>query len=875
MNSLVYTLWGAFGLNAMSLRSFWRYLLAALLCCLAGCGSRESASQKGGGSDQYSISLPDSLDVTVTKGDVHSTILNVAFNGDGLIVGFPPGANQPPWLSIWAPGESASPARVELDIYAYDLPRGIYQTTLRFMTGNVNTGENITKDVVLTVSVEEPLRLFNPSFSQIRFESVNGSSTPSRDIYIAGGEVGTQWSLQVEYSTDTRWLDVSREEGIVQASNTAISIRPNTTKGGLYQATIVLLDEYGNSVGSVDVSYSSAYQIDLEGDIAAITLSPASTPDDLKFSLTLNPHNLPDGENHSWILEVNKSWLVPEVTEGNFGEVQTLNFSIDPQALSIESAGVYSYVSASITLIDPSGNIQPIERIISFRYNLEQVLIAQGDTYFSINQNSQNAAGQITIATHDHGVLSHDVTWRASSSQPWLRLINATGGTRENNTLTFEIDQSIFFDNSGSLPAIDILIQPDNPQYSQFVVNPEIVIDIPKVTQVSPNIHFSGQKSSIKVLGENFIEGNTYWFTLGDIRIDGIAESTSIVSAQLPDNLPAGNAILSVGNYLGLDTDNVALTIKARPQYSEKRWELPKKYDAMVLDPWRDAVFFYGEGMNTFSHVDYLENSADQIQSDSLSGLISLAMSKDGQYLLAVQYQGSATDIHWLDPQTLMPIKDDSLIIPVISSYGRYQLMSVVDGNAYLLAVDGIPLLSGINGGLLFPRALNQINGVESRDGTKLILADWQGLYVYDYMGYEISYKQPSFGEFKAGMISVSQDGTSVLIGNAFYDQHPDIGLSLFGELTINSDIHAAALAPSGSEAYLQSYESNQAVIYRYDLTGDVAREVYPADSEPLTTIISEGEQVLQMTVSDDGGGLFVLCLSADKTHSVFYTIPL
>lgn len=874
MNSLVDGLRGLRLLKPRLASYVWFWLMGMLaVSVLTGCGSRGAADSGGGGAGSYSISLPDTLEVTVNRGDAHSLFVDVAFNGDGLIVGYPTGSNTPSWLTIWAPEVSQSPARVELGVQAYDLSRGTHRATLRFITGNADTGEHIYKDVQLTVHVEERLFLYSSNFSGVTFDSFNGASVPAQQIYIAGGEVGDDWSLEVEYVVGDDWLEIDNTQGVVKTTDSIIFLRPNTVNQGYYQATIRLFDKDNNYSGEIDVNYQSTYLVTLEGDTYLGTLSSASAPEDLRFALTFNPNNWPEGQSTAWTLETDQQWLVPEQTEGNFAGQQSLYFIIDPDALALEGeSGSYS-LYATISLIEASGVIGRLEHQVGLRYELDQRIKVVGDVYFEINQNSEIPTGVLTVQTPDHGVLSHNVPWTATSSEPWLRLENTSGATRADSTLLFTVDAGAFASLDGTPPQVEITIEPDHPQYAPITVYPEIVVDLPKVTAVTPNIYYQGQSSTIKIFGKNFIAGNNYRFMLADEVIEGTAQSTSMISARVPLNLSVGHFQLQVANKLGLDLNVADITIKSPEKHSFNRWVLSSPYDTMVSDPWRDSIYFYGASVDAIGQINYLLDFGEiTTPSEQIS---SMAFTSDGTQLIIARYNEEQVDLQWLAPESFSVLSNAIFTSPLLRFSQSVKIMPVFGGEVYVHMQNGVPFFEGIEGGNLFVGASGEVFGSVSNDGTTISIATLNELNIFDATGNLVQRLTESMEDMAEGKIAISRNGLAILVGNKFFNQHESLGYALFGELERNQEINSLALAPDASEAFVQHYENNQTVIYRYDLTGDEAREVYSADIEPVAAAIAEGETVLQMVVSDDGGALFVLCLSVDKTHSVFYTIPL
>lgn len=855
----------------LSVPSYVWLISILALGALTGCGSRGGSD--GGGASQYSVAVPDTLEVTVRRGERKSFSVDVAFNGDGLLVGYPTGGNQPSWLLISAPEISQSPARVEFEVQAFDLARGTHRTTLRFITGNAETGEHIYKDMQLTVRAEEPLFLYSSTFNGVNFDSYNGASVPPQQIYITGGEVGDDWSIEVDYDIGDDWLEIDKTQGVVKSVDTAITLRPKTVNQGYYKATLYLRDKDNNYSGEVNVYYESTYHITLDGDTDLGTLSQNSTPEDLQFTLTLNPNNWPEGESITWTLGTDQQWLVPAQTEGNFAGQQSLLFAIDPEALALEGDTGYYSVYATIRLNEASGAIGTLEHQVGVRVELDQKLAINGDVYFEIDQDSENTTGELTVLTPYHGVLSHNVPWTATSSEPWLTLENTSGSTLADSVLRFTVDAAAVASFDGALPQVVITIEPDHPQYSAISVYPEIVVKLPKITAVTPNTHSQGQSSTIKIFGKNFIADDTYRFELGGKVIEGVAQSTTMISATIPSSLAEGQYQLTVANNLGLELNAADITIKAPGQHSDNRWVLSSPYKSMVIDTWRDSAYFYSDDVNAIGQLDFLADTGElTTPSDAIE---SMAFTADGEHIIVARDVGGQLDLRWLEPKTFMSSSQSIFASPLLMLSASVKIMPVFGGEVYVHSQIGFPLFEGIDGNNFFARGSAEFYSAVSHDGTTILVASNNEINIFDYAGNSIQQLSEVTEDLNAAKVAIARNGSALLVGNKFFNQYDNLDYAIFGELESEEVINSVALAPKASAAFVQYYVNNQAVIYRYDLGGSETREIYPADSEPLATTITEGEQVLQMQVSDDGGALLVLCLASDKTHSVFYTIPL
>ena len=125
--------------------------LVTLTVFLAACGGGGGG---GGSGPSYSISLsPTSVSLNgVTGAAAPQQAVVVTFQGDGVVVGTPPGQTAPPWLSVNAPAQSTSPVTVTISAFNTTAP-GNYSATLRFATGKADGSNVVYKDVPVALQM--------------------------------------------------------------------------------------------------------------------------------------------------------------------------------------------------------------------------------------------------------------------------------------------------------------------------------------------------------------------------------------------------------------------------------------------------------------------------------------------------------------------------------------------------------------------------------------------------------------------------------------------------------------------------------------------------------------------------------------------------
>lgn len=313
------------------------FVILSLL--IAGCG---------GGDDKTSITI------SATKADfqlmqdskVHEPVLvNVEFNGDGLLVGYPPGISDPGWLKIEVLSSQSSGALVKLSFIPY-WQAGKYSTTVRFVTGRQD-GSNLTYvDLPVTAEVEAVFKATPSGTSFEQFIGAEHLTTPTtgHTINIQGAK--SVWTV----TTNVDWLSLDKTSG-----SGAGTVNFKVTKhAGNGEGRIVVTDSQSASSKQISVrvirrqNFASVTPESLE-----FAVSPKTPLADLTQTLTISDflNSAVPEQALTWTLKVaNKPWITLDKTEGSTAFADKVKVSIN-SSITSEPAGSFPIMPISENLV--------------------------------------------------------------------------------------------------------------------------------------------------------------------------------------------------------------------------------------------------------------------------------------------------------------------------------------------------------------------------------------------------------------------------------------------------------------------------------------------------------------------------------------------
>lgn len=269
-----------------------RYLIALLIpLLLVSCGGGG-----GGGEAGYSISLDKSaLSFNVVFGRVSapSQTVTATYKGDGVIVGFPPDIEAPPWLRIISTSTNTGSVTFKLSITetTTPYPPGSYTTSVRFVTGSASSGETVYRDLPVTIKIKgpsatQPKVLFSDN-KGVAFTSLPGLSNLSQIVTLRtnASTLGSLTAL-----SDASWLNTSS-----LGNQLTLTANPAGLADGLHYARVtVTSNTAGMSTETIRVGLFVGSTAPGEGSALPVTAT--------------NPYNV--------VVDPIRPWLYESTTNG-------------------------------------------------------------------------------------------------------------------------------------------------------------------------------------------------------------------------------------------------------------------------------------------------------------------------------------------------------------------------------------------------------------------------------------------------------------------------------------------------------------------------------------------------------------------------------
>ncbi|MDG1753201.1 MAG: hypothetical protein P8I03_16315, partial [Thalassotalea sp.] len=245
--------------------------------------------QACGGSSDKSPKYTISADTTVVNfaneflqvsDDSHK--VEITFEGNGLLVGFPPDSQPVSWLTFRTENVTANSASLYIDVVDAELINAnLYDTKLRLSTGDVDKVDLVHYDIDVSLLVWQ---LITDS-EQLSFRGTLGDAEISAQSLAITSETNL-WTAE----SDADWLTLDVTEG---TGDGVIVITPNITDldaAQLYQANITLTETTtGDSKQiPVELGLDRHYLFSSQSTVALSKLANISAT---SKSLTINTNN--------------------------------------------------------------------------------------------------------------------------------------------------------------------------------------------------------------------------------------------------------------------------------------------------------------------------------------------------------------------------------------------------------------------------------------------------------------------------------------------------------------------------------------------------------------------------------------------------------
>ncbi len=332
----------------MSVVNIFKFPVVVFCVLLTACGGGGGGG--GGGNTGPGISSKSSLSnssksngISVDassvafekmKGDSKqlSKVVNITFDGEGVVVGYAPGFTEAPWLFVEVLSTTGNSAKVAITV-----PGGIsfepqlFTTTLRFVTGTLAQGATAQIDIPVSLFVDEP---FDVSLSNsLEFWLTGTNSQPvmsagDNDLYIHGRE--SDWSI----STDVPWLKFSKASGKGPAT-VVVSVDATLAPASINRTKIHIKNAVDGDIKSIDASFE---KLGINNGIA-VNNSKA-----FEFNFDIEDILIDNARNKMYITDnVNRRLYIVNLLTG-FTE-KYFNFAFIPANMALSPDGQKLYVS--------------------------------------------------------------------------------------------------------------------------------------------------------------------------------------------------------------------------------------------------------------------------------------------------------------------------------------------------------------------------------------------------------------------------------------------------------------------------------------------------------------------------------------------------
>lgn len=312
--------------------------------------------QSCGGSDKspvYTISANVSsvkFNTEFRNNPTETVKVDITFEGEGFLVGIPPGTRPVSWLSFRTENVTANSAEVYIEVEnTENIITDLYTTKLRFSAGDITTKNLVHHDIDVSLLI----------WNQLSFGNTFGSdSIDSQTIEFSNKE--NAWAV----SSDVEWLTTESTYD-EETQKSSITITPTTTdfnSAGLYQANLIFSGPTGDSSYPVNLGLDNVY---LYADLPVIAFTETGNIKATEQIITIGT-NAPAGiSTVNWQATTDAPWVtitpisnsnkikitaVPSLAPNN--EISTADIviaSLDENGVTPESVQVTLYKNELIT----------------------------------------------------------------------------------------------------------------------------------------------------------------------------------------------------------------------------------------------------------------------------------------------------------------------------------------------------------------------------------------------------------------------------------------------------------------------------------------------------------------------------------------------
>ncbi len=222
---------------------YLKVLILITMLMLQACGSSTDNTVYTISADIAEISFSNE----VAQGSTDTIAIKVTFDGEGLLVGFPPEIEPAWWLSYRSENVTATSAAVYIDVInAEFLAPDQHSTTIRLATTNKDGSTFTSLEIDVSLLVWD----LTADTEQVNYSATFGdTSVASQAIEITSE--ANEWTA----STDVDWLslDITSGTGNGNGTITATPILSTFTASGLQQANIILTEVTSGDTKAIPV----------------------------------------------------------------------------------------------------------------------------------------------------------------------------------------------------------------------------------------------------------------------------------------------------------------------------------------------------------------------------------------------------------------------------------------------------------------------------------------------------------------------------------------------------------------------------------------------------------------------------------------------
>jgi hypothetical protein len=688
------------------------------------------------------------------------------------------------------------------------------------------------------------------SFSQLQ----GGAAPAAQTLALSDVDDGDYpWNASVTYQSGSGWLKMNgagSASGPSLPASLSLSINPSSTLGTLN--AVVHITGKGKPI-DVPVSYAVSQ--------AQITASPAQ----LTFNATNQGASPP---TQDIALSTQASAPVDYTTSVKYGAGATgwLNAPASGTAPGTLTVGVSTTNLAPGTYtaaLALSTATRTISIGVTYVVAASSLTLNPSSASFTIDSTSVPAALSKSVNV---GATGASLNWTAASSQPWVTVSPSSGSSGTTAALDLVPAQLDALDPGMRSATVTFSYTPPGGSPTSRPLAVSLNLLLPKVSSVTPYVATSGTSREVilRGLGFNNAAGSAVKFGSGPTVSSYTVASDTEIRVTHP-SLTANSYRVSIANQLdGVVRSTADLVVVDAPAYAATTIAYPNAKAKGPLNIAYDAqrrallvgVAYPSAGQSgdifryTFSGSAWSATPA----SAPVSAFRDVALNLDGRKLIVVSDLG----INQLDPTTLAAGTPTSApFSPPIFLSGA---ALANDGNAvvttgtqsggstnvYRYSVGGGSFSAPI--GSLFSAA-----GGASADGSRAVfvqgsLSPPQNVFQYTASNSTLSAVSLPLARVLRGSVLDRRATRIVLNGSLVYD-------ATFQQQGKIPDSLAVVLSVNGAKAY--GYSSGT-LLHTYDLNGPLDMNGFFPEIAPGTTLASDPGSNPVMTMSPDGGTLFI-----------------